>query len=266
MFEPERRAFQELLQDCFAAYGKTLPEVIFLKVWWSKLSPYPLEVVRVAFENYQAKESNFVPTPIAIANNCKLMDGRPNNEEAWAMSLKSMDEGETVVWTEEMQNAFFLAYPVIKSSGAISARKTFIEVYDRLVLNARSEQKAAVWSVTVGADKDRQRIVVEAAYRQGLLTGEVAKEFNALPAPEKNLAIGYDYEAQEDRNRQSLRRLYEVMATLEPSDVKAERIRVERLERDRAATESAKSKIREDVEEKKWKLKNVKHAGQIAVG
>ena len=50
----------------------------------------------------------------------RIDDGRPDPEEAWAMLPK--DEGSSVVWTEEMAQAFGIAYPLMRSGEMIPAR------------------------------------------------------------------------------------------------------------------------------------------------
>ena len=97
------------------------------------------------------------------------MDGRPGAEEAWAIALTSQDEMASVVWTTEIAEAFRICRPVLDSSGAISARKSFMEAYERIVAAARLVRQPAAWVASVGWDKTRHVEVLDSAVKAGLL-------------------------------------------------------------------------------------------------
>ena len=115
----------------------------------SHLEPYPLRTVAAAMQAYRDENGEFAPVPAGIAKRCKLMDGRPGAEEAWAIALIGQDEMASVVWTTEIAEAFRICRPVLGSSGAISARKPFLEAYERIVAAARLERRPAEWLAVV---------------------------------------------------------------------------------------------------------------------
>jgi hypothetical protein len=174
----DKRAFLELLTDTFAAYGKEPPAGTMLKAWWSNLEPYPLRVVALALSAYRDEVGEFAPVPAGIAKRCKVMDGRPTADEAWAMALTSRSELDTVVWTTEAAQAFSRCMPVLQTGDKVGARRAFIDSYERLVTEARNAGRAAAWLVSEGWDPEKRQIAVARAQAAGL-----------LPAPPEHLKL-----------------------------------------------------------------------------
>jgi hypothetical protein len=110
------------------------------------------------------------------------MDGRPGAEEAWAIALRGTDEADTVVWTQEIAAAFAICRPVLDSSGAISARKPFLEAYTRLMTEARAVRRPAEWVVSLGTDKRLQAQAIKAAAAAGQLPAPVQAALLEGPA------------------------------------------------------------------------------------
>lgn len=188
MDDVDRPEFGAMLKDCMAQYAKPLPEAVMLSAWWKALSPFPLRVVAAGFASYINDEGSFAPVPAGIVKRCKLLDGRPAAEEAWALALLSVDENETIVWTQEMAEAFTIARPVLDSSGAISARKSFLEAYQRLIDVARFQMRAPVWIVSEGHDKARKVMAIQAAVRTGLLPAPTVSLLLAGPEMDDSTA------------------------------------------------------------------------------
>jgi hypothetical protein len=125
-------------------------------------------------------------------------DGRPGVEEAWALCPKS--EELSVVWTEEMAEAFEIARKLLNEGDEIAARMAFKEKYSAIVLSARLDSKPPRWLVSLGWDKaDRVRALSEAVRKRqispshayGLLAPESGEEFLlSLPVPERKLLVG----------------------------------------------------------------------------
>ena len=165
----DTQRFMQVLTETLAAYGKSLPETAMVRAWMSNLEPYPMRTVEAAMQAYRDENGEFAPVPAGIAKRCKLMDGRPGAEEAWAIALTSQDEMASVVWTTEIAEAFRICRPVLDSSGAISARKPFLEAYERIVAAARAARRPADWVASVGWDKTQHVAVLGNAVRAGLL-------------------------------------------------------------------------------------------------
>lgn len=171
--------FADLLDYTFDLLGKTPAakvisagaKAIFFKV----LTDYPLPLVRTAMIEHCGR-GGFTPTPkdiIGYITDAANADSRPGAEEAFSLALATRDEQKTVVWTEECAQAWGKALPVIESAGVISGRKTFIEIYERLVTAARKARVPVKWTPSPGLDQLGYAEAVQSAQTAGL-----------LPAPE----------------------------------------------------------------------------------
>lgn len=163
--------FAKLLADVLAGYGKPLPEKAEIGIWFNQLAPFQPAVIKKAFEAYRMERPDFAPVPNGIVARCKLLDGRPDENEAWAVALTSQDEAETVVWTDEMAGAFNLARPLLETGDEIGARMAFKDAYKRLVGEARAANLPINWTVSAGWDAGRRQVAVQKAVVAGLLAG-----------------------------------------------------------------------------------------------
>jgi hypothetical protein len=103
----------------------------------------------------------------------RIDDGRPGPEEAWAMIPQS--EAQSVVWTDEMTEAFGAAYPLIRAGEIIPARMAFLERYKTLVRDARDSGVPVRWIASLGHDADgREAVLLEAQKLGRLNAGYVA--------------------------------------------------------------------------------------------
>ena len=123
-------------------------------------------------------------TLAAIIERLSEHDGRPSADEAWATALDAMNEAETVVWTNEAQQAFAIARPVLKSGDKTGARMAFRDAYERIVRDNREHGKPCTWSASLGWDKERQAVALKRAESSGLLPSSVVA--GLLP----NLEVG----------------------------------------------------------------------------
>ncbi len=142
---------------------------------------FEIESVEKAFIAH-LRSSKFFPTPDEIINH--LPDIRKvkclNADESWAMM--PMNEHQTVVWTEEMAEAYSIAYDLIVDGDRIAARMAFKGAYESLCNEALITQKPVLWKVCVGYDKDLIQPVLENAVLTGRITQQVANKY--LPAPQ----------------------------------------------------------------------------------
>jgi hypothetical protein len=200
------------------------------------LAPFAGDVVRQAFSAYAMERPDFVPVPNSIAARCRLLDGRPQDDEAWALALSSRDERETVVWTAEMAQAFTLCLNVLDAGDDVGARMAFKDAYNRLVAVARAANRPVAWTVSQGWDTERRAVAVNKAVGAGLLPAPQARAL--LP----NLVACAD---DIDTRPEGLKRVLEVMAELEDSVTKAERISQERMDAEDARTREIANQVRE---------------------
>lgn len=109
----------------------------------------------------------------------RIDDGRPGPEEAWAMLPR--DEETTVVWTEEMVQAWAIARPMLEAGEDIPARMAFKEAYVKSVAEARNRKVATRWQVSLGHDTSGRTEPIRRAVELGRISAEHAKPL--LPAP-----------------------------------------------------------------------------------
>lgn len=142
-----------------------------LAVMANDLSSYPEEQVFAALVRCR-KELRGRGTLTIAAIIERLPDGRPSPEEAWAMIPR--DELASVIWTDEVRQAWSVAIPLLKEGERVPARMAFLEAYRRIVQEARDAGKRPVWVPSLGTDlAGREQAVVEAV-EKGRLTNEQA--------------------------------------------------------------------------------------------
>jgi hypothetical protein len=225
--------FAALLADVLAGYGKPLPEKAEIGIWFKQLSPFLPSTIKQAFEAYRIERPDFAPAPNGIVARCKLLDGRPDENEAWAVALTSQDEHETVVWTTEMAEAFGLARPLLESGDEIGARMAFKDAYKRLVGEARALNKPAAWSVSAGWDAARRQVAVQKAVVAGLLAG-----------PQPHLALPNE-SGQTAAKPEGLQKLLETLRVLNTPAPDAEDYVSPEEKADRARREEIDQKVRD---------------------
>lgn len=176
----DKGSFTKLLAATMDVYGRQITAG-FVDVFFSALTPYPLEIVREALNRHlQDPESGrFAPKPADLIRQvvtAKASDGRPGRDEAWAIAQKSMDESETVVTSEEILEAFSIARPLLEElNDKVAARMAFVEAYDRIVGDKRAGGHKFEWFVSLGDNKERRAPAIKAAQVSGLLSAPRAQ-------------------------------------------------------------------------------------------
>jgi hypothetical protein len=103
----------------------------------------------------------------------RLADGRPDVEQAWAMMPQT--ELASVVWTDEMAQAWGIAAPLLNNGDMIGARMAFREVYAKAVLDARIKRSPVRWIPSLGNDvASRESVLLEALQKGRLSAAHVA--------------------------------------------------------------------------------------------
>lgn len=163
-----------MLEVILAGYRKPAPDKGEFEAWVKFLQTFALENIQKALFAYTLKNTDYPPTPVAIAKLCREMDGRPTADEAWAIARPAYDENITVVWTTEIQEAFLEVRKIIEESGDTAARLAFRDIYNRLVFEARASGKPAEWVTSLGFDKELRKSAIDEAVVKGLITHERA--------------------------------------------------------------------------------------------
>ena len=169
MREPDdQKLLLNLLQGTAEAMGAELKPAA-LALMANDLEPYSLVAIQTALARCRHEVSGRL-TLAVIMDRLQGVDSRPAPNEAWAIALKARDENETVVWCHEIASAWWAAAEILRAGDKVGARAAFIEVYTRMVAEARIFRRPAKWAVSLGRDPDLRRIAVESACIQGLLT------------------------------------------------------------------------------------------------
>ena len=103
------------------------------------------------------------------------------SHEAWAIAEKSIGfDGQelTVIWTEQMAQAFSRCEELIKTGDKYQraeAKKIFCDAYDRLVTQAKDQGLKPIYVTSLGADKDQAIAAIKQAEVDGFLPAPVAQ-------------------------------------------------------------------------------------------
>lgn len=142
------------------------------------LCAYPVPVVKAALKACRFE----VKGKLAMADilqRVQVSDGRPGKDEAWSIAMTTNDEFETVVLTDEIQLALAAAKPVLDAGDKVGARMAFISTYERLVTQAREDNKQVNWHLSVGFDANRRTQAIAKAVQMQRIPQGRAKQYLA---------------------------------------------------------------------------------------
>lgn len=134
-----------------------------------ELEQYPIDAVVDALKRCRREVTGRLSLAAIVA---RINDGHPGVEEAWALCPR--DESQTVVWTDEICEAFGSVLDLLAADDAIGARMAFKERYTALVREARDERKQARWSTSLGHSVGGRNAPIKDAVVKGRLTTEQA--------------------------------------------------------------------------------------------
>jgi hypothetical protein len=151
--------------------GRTFSEAA-ARVFVDDLSAYPEPQVLGALRRCR-KEVHGILTVQDVVS--RLDDGRPGPEEAWA--AMPLSQSASVVWTDEMAEAFGVALQLLDAGDKVAARMAFKESYAARVAAAREAGKPINWTPTLGHDKAGADAVLADAVSRGRIPLAYAREF-----------------------------------------------------------------------------------------
>ncbi len=162
--------------------GRTFSEGA-ARVFVNDLSGFPEDAVMKALARCRREVKGILTIQDVVS---RVDDGRPGAEEAWAQM--PFDESQSVVWTDEMANAFGVARGLLDEGEKVAARMAFKESYIRLVGEARDRGITVTWSPSLGYDKNGHDAVLSDAVAKGRLSYEHAQSIRPmLPTPTANI-------------------------------------------------------------------------------
>lgn len=155
-----------------------------IELAFEALHEYPIHDIRRALTMHMRDPSRgrFPPKVADVISILRPTDASdwPSSDEAWAICVRSFDEMDTVIVTDEIMQAREASQAVMDLGDEVGARMAFRECYDRAVSAARFSGHRPRWWVSNGADPEmRARRVTEA-----VRIGRLAKEhLQFLPGP-----------------------------------------------------------------------------------
>lgn len=202
------------------------------------LSAYTVPVLAAALRRVRAEHSGRL-TLRTILDRVDEASGRLAPNEAWAVACQAQDERQTVVWTNEMAQAWEAAATLAQAGDMVGARMAFIAAYERIVRAARDERAVPQVLVSLGWDADLRVVALERAQRIGQIAAEQAAEhaLPALPEPAFNPVALLTGRVEETSDcppdvRERLARLRADLASRRAVDAAARAARREREARD----------------------------------
>ncbi|MCA8326107.1 hypothetical protein [Burkholderia cepacia] len=229
--------FARVLDAAYSLHSKSLTADA-RALFFAALGDYSLADVRKALSAHvkDPQRGQFPPKPadiIAQLASGASKDGRPDANEAWAIALRSRDERDTVVWTQECAEAFAVATPVLEGGDEVGARMAFKAAYERIVEQRRTTGTPVQWIKSLGHDPDLREAVLTEAVRTGRLQlADVRSVAPQLAAPEER----FDPNVAEA----GLARLRALVGGIPSAREKLARIRSAHFELDAEATADAK--------------------------
>lgn len=118
----------------------------------------------------------------------RIEDGRPTAEEAWYML--PVTEAASVVWTNEMAQAWSSIATHLLNDEREMAHGLFVQRYTHAVLMARCRQEKVTWTPSLGTDPAQREQVLLEALQQERLTPNYVKDllpYRALSLPARQL-------------------------------------------------------------------------------
>ena len=182
MDDQDKTEFKEAVGVAYEMFGKA-PSSGVMNMWWMAFSRFTIADFTMALSR-EISESKFLPTIAGVLEHLKVSDGRPDVDEAWAIAKQAMDERSTVVWTDEIAEAYGIASEVY-GEDRVGGRMAFKSSYDRVVEQNKRNGTTVTWWATLGDPETRQP-ALEQAEAKGLLSHEyvVAR----LPSPADPMA------------------------------------------------------------------------------
>ena len=144
------------------------------------LADYSRPVLSAALKRIRTEHTGKL-TPKAVIEAIDAAMGRPGANEAWAGALAALDERNTVVWTDEIAQAWEVARPLAAGGDEIGGRMAFKDAYERLVRTAREERRTPRVSISIGWDAELRSAGIEKAVKLGYMPQSEAAMY--LPAP-----------------------------------------------------------------------------------
>ena len=206
---------------------------------------YPFDHIIKAL-SIHGQRSKFAPTPSDVVELLETKDKRLTGDEAWAISNRP--ESETVIWTEDMAEAYAVCSDMLANGDKIGARMAFKGAYDRICNIAELQQKLVEWKVAIGHDKTLIEPAITLAVQLGRLKQQNATKY--LPSPMDGGTIGRfltgkTLETDDEKILSELKKLKKVFKNIEKNRLSKENERIAEAKKKRDEFDEKKNAITE---------------------
>ncbi len=212
----------------------------------SDLAHLPKQVLQVALARIRAEHKGAILTGTVLQYADHAL-GRLLPAEAYALAMSSQDERATVVWNDEIAEAWGLAAPLLAAGDKFAARQAFMEAYARITGEARAMRRRPQLQVSLGHDAEGRTRALHEAIAAGRLPGGLEalpddlREQLALPAPRAAFALpAPDQKADSPVKAEALAKLATLRDLLTRGLPRAQRIVRVRAWQDRRRTRALK--------------------------
>lgn len=90
--------------------------------------------------------------------------------------MMPIDEAASVVWTEEMCQAWAVSTPLLDGRGNVAARMAFLEAYTKAITEARDRRRPPKWTPSLGHDVHGREQALRTAVEKGRLAIDHARK------------------------------------------------------------------------------------------
>ena len=173
----DTQAVYSLLQDAGMLYERAVTPALGL-IYYEDLKSFSNEAVMQMYRDHRCdpERGRYFPKPAdLLAKASKTAPAHPVADVAWAIAIRSFDENDTVVWTEEIASARAACMPVWQIRDHVGARMAFKAAYDAILarLPVGSIPK---WQISAGSDPKARLEAVEQAQAAGLISRQQANK------------------------------------------------------------------------------------------
>lgn len=210
MDKSDSEEFKQILGAVFELYDKSV-SVAALRMWWQSLKRFEIGQIKMALYAH-VETSQFSPKPADVIQAILSSDGRPSADEAWGTAIKATDESLTVIWNEDITEAWGIALDILVDGDKVAGRMAFKSAYDRIVEDKRKLGVPVKWIPSLGTDPDGRDEAVSTAVSRGLLTNEQAMYYlPKLEAESPTPLLESGEEMSEEKMRENIERFRRIV-------------------------------------------------------
>lgn len=161
----------KILGQLHIAYRKPMPRAEVLNMMADDLAPFGLPIILLGTDRLRVTYTGQQPiTSALLIGACESAVGRLSPDEAWSLALSARDEAATVVWNDEIEQAWWGAAELMRGSrpDLVGGRRAFIDTYTSVCHRKRERGELPIVSASLGTDKRLQVEAVRKAHSRGL--------------------------------------------------------------------------------------------------